>query len=62
NEEDDLEELLNKLISNEETKKIIKEKLEELNQEVDHKITNRQSDLEAKLKEIEDFGKGGKKK
>lgn len=54
--------ILNKLITNEDTKKIILEKIEELNKEVDNKIEGRMKDLETKLKEIEDAGKGGKKK
>lgn len=61
-EPENINDLLNRLISNEETRKIILEKIEELNKEVENKIENRMIALDTKLKEIEDAGKPGAKK
>jgi len=54
--------VLNRLGLNEETKKIIIEKIEELHKDVEGKIDGRQKELEDKVKEIEDTVKGPKKK
>ena len=54
--------ILNRLGLNEETKKIIIEKIEELHKDVEGKIDGRQKELEDKVKEIEDTVKGPKKK
>lgn len=53
--------LLDKLGFNEETKKIIIQKVEELNKDVEAKIEDRKKTLDEKIKEI-DASKGGKKK
>ena len=53
--------LLERLGFNEETKKIIIEKIEELHKDVDDKIEGRQKTLEEKVNEIEETVKGKKK-
>ena len=53
--------LLERLGFNEETKKIIIEKIEELHKDVDDKIEGRQKTLEDKVIEIEETVKGKKK-
>lgn len=61
-ESQDINDIINSLIKNDDTKKIILEKIAELNQEVDNKIKGRMDALENKLKEIEDTSKPTKKK
>ena len=46
---------------NKETENIIREKIKELNKEVDFKIIDRQKKLDEKLKDFEDTIKGKKK-
>ena len=53
--------LLERLGLNEETKKVIIEKIEELHKEVDGKIDNRKKTLEDKIKEIDETVHGKKK-
>ena len=53
--------LLERLGFNEETKKIIIEKIEELHKDVDGKIEGRKKTLEDKVVEIEETVKGKKK-
>ena len=64
-EEEDKEEtyldLLERLGLNEETKKIIIEKIEELHKEVDGKIDNRKKTLDDKIREIDESVHGKKK-
>jgi len=55
------QDVMNRLNINNETRKIIAEKIEELHSEVNHKIAEREKKLEAKLKDIEDQIKGRKK-
>lgn len=52
---------MNKLNLNSETKKIIAEKIDELNKEIEYKILDRQKKLDDKIKEVEDTIKGKKK-
>jgi hypothetical protein len=54
-------ELMNKLNINEETRKIINEKIQELYKEVDFKVADRQRRLDEKLKDFELSLKGKKK-
>ena len=61
NKEETYLDLLERLGLNEETKKIIIEKIEELHKEVDGKIDNRKKTLDDKIREIEE-GVHGKKK
>ena len=61
NKEETYLDLLERLGLNEETKKIIIEKVEELHKEVDGKIDNRKKTLEDKVKEIEESVHGKKK-
>jgi hypothetical protein len=61
NKEETYLDLLERLGLNEETKKIIIEKIEELHKEVDWKIDNRKKTLDDKIREIEE-GVHGKKK
>ena len=53
--------LLERLGLNEETKKIIIEKIEELHKEVDSKIENRKKTLDDKIREIDESAHGKKK-
>ena len=53
--------LLERLGLNEETKKVIIEKIEELHKEVDGKIDNRKKTLEDKIREIDETVHGKKK-
>jgi len=55
------QDVMNRLNINNETRKIISEKIEELQSEVNHKIAEREKKLESRLKEIEDQIKGKKK-
>jgi hypothetical protein len=52
---------MNKLNLNQETKKMISDKIEEMYVEVKNKISERQKKLDLKYKEIEDTIKGKKK-
>jgi len=52
---------MNRLNLNNETRKIVTEKIEELKKDVELKITDRQRKLEDKLKDVEDIIKGKKK-
>ena len=61
NKEETYLDLLERLGLNEETKKIIIEKIEELHKEVDGKIDNRKKTLEDKIREIEESVHGKKK-
>ena len=51
----------NEILGNEETKKIIIEKIEELHKEVDGKIDNRKKTLDDKIREIDETVHGKKK-
>ena len=53
--------LMNRLNLNQETKKIVAEKIEELHKDIDYKIIDRQKKLDEKVKEVEDTLKGKKK-
>jgi hypothetical protein len=55
------QDLMNKLNLNQETKKMISDKIEEMYDEVKNKISERQKKLDLKYKEIEDTIKGKKK-
>ena len=61
NKEETYLDLLERLGLNEETKKIIIEKIEELHREVDGKIDNRKKTLEDKVREIDESMHGKKK-
>ena len=61
NKEETYLDLLERLGLNEETKKIIIEKIEELHKEVDGKIDNRKKTLEDKIREIDESVHGKKK-
>ena len=61
NKEETYLDLLERLGLNEETKKVIIEKIEELHKEVDGKIDNRKKTLEDKIKEIDETVHGKKK-
>ena len=61
NKEETYLDLLERLGLNEETKKIIIEKIEELHKEVDGKIDNRKKTLEDKIREIDETVHGKKK-
>ena len=61
NKEETYLDLLERLGLNEETKKIIIEKIEELHKEVDGKIDNRKKTLDDKIKEIDETVHGKKK-
>ena len=61
NKEETYLDLLERLGLNEETKKIIIEKIEELHKEVDGKIDNRKKTLEDKVREIDETVHGKKK-
>jgi hypothetical protein len=52
---------MNRLNLNNETRKIVTEKIEELKKDVEHKIIDRQRKLDDKLKDVEDIIKGKKK-
>lgn len=56
-----IEDLMLKYNLNKETENIIREKIKELNKEVDFKIIDRQKKLDEKLKDFEDTIKGKKK-
>ena len=61
NKEETYLDLLERLGLNEETKKIIIEKIEELHKEVDEKIDNRKKTLDDKIREIDETVHGKKK-
>ena len=61
NKEETYLDLLERLGLNEETKKIIIEKIEELHKEVDGKIDNRKKTLDDKIREIDESVHGKKK-
>jgi len=61
NKEETYLDLLERLGLNEETKKVIIEKIEELHKEVDGKIDNRKKTLEDKIREIDETVHGKKK-
>ena len=52
---------MNKMNIKQETIKIIEEKINELNKDVNLKILDRQKKLEEKVREVEDIVKGKKK-
>jgi hypothetical protein len=60
-ETESIEDLMQKYKLNQETENIIREKIKELNKEVDFKIVDRQKKLDERLKEFEDTLKGKKK-
>ena len=61
NKEETYLDLLERLGLNEETKKIIIEKIEELHKDVEGKIDNRKKLLEEKVREVEETVHGKKK-